>query len=163
MESKIKWLNWDEELFKDLYKDVVDKVETEKNHMNYKNVNILVLCRQSKAKSKKDKETSEFKEEYKIMTSEVKVYWDSQKETVSFATKNISEQNIFKWCPMFMALPNSEDILWEGLFKVFLKYYQKVMDFTELEPTEDWEEIRKKLGFTSEYKPLYTDGPKIEE
>lgn len=107
MNSCIDWLNWDESIFRHLYLDVVSKVESEKNHMNYKNVNILVLCNQSKVTSKKDKEIAEFKEPYKIMTSEVRIYWDTQKETVRCATKNISESQIIKWCPMFNALPKN--------------------------------------------------------
>lgn len=107
MVSNIEWLNWSEETFKSFYENVVNKVESEKNHMNYKNVNILVLCNQTKLTSKKDKEVSEFKEPYKIMTSEVRIYWDMEKEKVRCATKNISESQIIKWCPMYKALPKN--------------------------------------------------------
>ena len=102
MKSVIEWLDWNEEVLRDVYKEYVEKIEANHN-LRLNNINVLVLC-----KSKKGDDTK-----YKIMCSKMIMYWaegvyfsSPYYPGVGFSLCNISNFNVFGFCPMSSALPS---------------------------------------------------------
>lgn len=98
--SNIEWLDWNEDNQNKVFKEIIDEILYDKN-LHYK-VNILVIAKEKKSKNNIDK----FKGNYKIMPTEVEIYWNTNNtEGISFWTKNIANKTITKFVPMEMALP----------------------------------------------------------
>ena len=101
--SNIEWLDWNEDNQYKVFKEIIDEILHDKN-LRYK-VNILVIAKEKKSKDNIDK----FKGNYKIMPTEVEIYWakhNSQNtEGIEYWTKNIANKTITKFVPMEMALP----------------------------------------------------------
>ena len=103
--SNINWLDWNEDNQNTVFKEIIDEINEDKT-LRYK-VNILVIAKEKKSKNNVDK----FKGDYKIMPTEVEIYWNTNTNAgmpepkVSFWTKNIANNTITKFVPMEMALP----------------------------------------------------------
>ena len=103
--SNINWLDWNEDNQNTVFKEIIDEINEDKT-LRYK-VNILVIAKEKKSKNNIDK----FKGDYKIMPTEVEIYWNTNTNAgmpepkVSFWTKNIANNTITKFVPMEMALP----------------------------------------------------------
>lgn len=97
--SNIEWLDWNDENLNKVFKDVIDEI-LDDNDLRYK-VNILVIAKEKKSKDNVDK----FKGNYKLMPTEVEIYWLPEHSEISFWSKNIANNTITKFVPMEMALP----------------------------------------------------------
>jgi hypothetical protein len=103
--SNINWLDWNEDNQNKVFKEIIDEILENKN-LRFK-VNILVIAKEKKSKDNIDK----FKGNYKLMPTEVEIYWNTNTNAgmpepkVSFWTKNIANNTITKFVPMEMALP----------------------------------------------------------
>ena len=90
-----------------MFKEIVDICEAD--HTKRYKVNILVIAKEKKSKL----EIDQFKGEYKLMASEVEIYWSSNSgkinrvPKVEFAPKNITGPSIIKFVPMQDALPKN--------------------------------------------------------
>lgn len=90
-----------------MFKEIVDIYETD--HTKRYKVNILVIAKEKKSKL----EVDQFKGEYKLMASEVIIYWSSNSHKINgvpkveFAPKNITGPSIIKFVPMQNALPKN--------------------------------------------------------
>ena len=102
MKSIIEWLDWNEEVLRDVYKEYVEKIEVD-HSVALDNINVLVLC-----KSRKGDDTK-----YKIMCSKMCISWTdgmcysppNNIPHVEFSLCNIAEFSVFGFCPMSSALP----------------------------------------------------------
>ena len=102
MKSIIEWLDWNEEVLRDVYKEYVEKIEVD-HSVALDNINVLVLC-----KSRKGDDTK-----YKIMCSKMCISWTNGMcysppnniPHVEFSLCNIAEFSVFGFCPMSSALP----------------------------------------------------------
>lgn len=107
MQSTIDWLDYTDENLNSAFKEIVELVEA--HHTQRYKVNILVIAKEKKTKSEVDK----FKGEYKLMPTEVEIYWNTNTNAgmpepkVSYWTKNISGPAIIKFVPMQDALPKN--------------------------------------------------------
>ena len=107
MQSIIDWLDYTDENLNSVFKEIVDICEAD--HTKRYKVNILVIAKEKKSKLEIDK----FKGEYKLMASEVIIYWSSNSgringvPKVEFAPKNITGPSIIKFVPMQDALPKN--------------------------------------------------------
>ena len=98
--SNSVWLDWNDDNLNKVFKDAVDEI-LEDNRLRYK-VNILVIAKEKKSKDNVDK----FKGNYKVMPTEVEIYWNTNGTSgISFRSKNITNNNIAKFVPMEIALP----------------------------------------------------------
>ena len=98
--SKIEWLDWNEDNRNRIFKEIIEEVLEDKTR-RYK-VNILVITNEKKSKDDIDK----FKGIFKIMPTEVEIYWSTNGiQVISFWPKNISNSTITKFVTMEMALP----------------------------------------------------------
>ena len=98
--SNFVWLDWNEDNLNKVFKDAIDEI-LEDNRLRYK-VNILVIAKEKKSKDNIDK----FKGNYKVMPTEVEIYWNTNGTSgISFWSKNITNNNITKFVPMEIALP----------------------------------------------------------
>ena len=92
MKSIIEWLDWNEEVLRDVYKEYVEKVEAD-HSVALDNINVLVLC-----KSRKGDDTK-----YKIMCSKMCISWTNGMcysppnniPHVEFSLCNIAEFSVF--------------------------------------------------------------------
>jgi hypothetical protein len=97
--SNIEWLDWNEDNRNKVFKEIIDEI-LENNELRYK-VNILVITKEKKSKENIDK----FKGNYKVMPTEVEIYWHTGHSEITFWSKNIATNTITKFVPMEMALP----------------------------------------------------------
>jgi len=103
--SNINWIDWNEDNLNNVFKEVIDEI-LENKELRYK-VNILVIAKEKKSKENCDK----FKGNYKLMPTEVEIYWNTNTNSgmpepkISFWSKNIANNTITKFVPMEMALP----------------------------------------------------------
>ena len=98
--SNFVWLDWNDDNLNKVFKDAIDEI-LEDNRLRYK-VNILVIAKEKKSKDNVDK----FKGNYKVMPTEVEIYWNTNgTPRISFWSKNITNNNITKFVPMEIALP----------------------------------------------------------
>lgn len=99
--SYINWLDWNKDNLNKVFKEIIDEI-LENKTLRYQ-VNILVIAKEKKSKDNIDK----FKGNYKIMPTEVEIYWNTNgTQGISFWSKNIGNSTITKFVPMEMALPN---------------------------------------------------------
>ena len=107
MQSIIDWLDYTDQNLNSVFKEIVDICEAD--HTKRYKVNILVIAKEKKSKS----EIDQFKGEYKLMPSEVEIYWSSNSGRINgvlkveFASKNITGPSIIKFVPMQNALPKN--------------------------------------------------------
>jgi len=99
MTSNIEWLDWNEENKNKFFKEIIDEIFEDKE-LRYK-VNILVIAKEKKSNDNVDK----FKGNYKLMPTEVEIYWLHEHQKIEFWPKNIASNTITKFVPMEMALP----------------------------------------------------------
>lgn len=105
MVSNINWIDWNETNQNEVFKEIIEEVTVNKKQ-RYK-VNILVIAKEKKTKDEIDK----FKGDYKIMPTEVEIYWNTNTNAgmpepkVSLWSKNIANNTITKFAPMEMCLP----------------------------------------------------------
>lgn len=100
MTSNINWLDWNEDNLNNVFKEIVNEI-LDDNDLHYK-VNVLVIAKEKKSKDNIDK----FKGNYKIMPTEVEIYWNTNgTPKILFWSKNIANNTITKFIPMEMALP----------------------------------------------------------
>ena len=92
MKSIIEWLDWNEEVLRDVYKEYVEKIEAN-NNLSFHDFYILVIY---KAKDNNEK--------YKITKSEMAIWWNNSEGIVFYST-DISSSSIVAFCPMSLALP----------------------------------------------------------
>lgn len=99
MKSEINWYSWDNEILKEIYRDYVNKVESDHN-LDFI-INVLAIYKSKE----KNSET-----EYKIMSSKVAIFWNDRStyfspSGVQFYPYNISNSSILAFSPMYSALP----------------------------------------------------------
>lgn len=93
MKSIIEWLDWNEEVLREVYKEYIEKIEAD-HSLSFHDFYILVIY---KAKDKNEK--------YKMTKSEVAIWWSNNKGVV-FYSMDISSSSIIAFCPMSLALPH---------------------------------------------------------
>ena len=94
MKSVIEWLDWNEEVLREAYKEYVEKIEA--NHILSFHDYILVIY---KAKDKNEK--------YKMTKSEVAIWWsNSNNKGVVFYSMDILSSSNIAFCPVSLALPH---------------------------------------------------------
>lgn len=99
--SYINWLDWNDYNLNNVFKEIIEEILEDKT-LRYE-VNILVIAKEKKSKNNIDK----FKGIYKIMPTQVEIYWNTNgTQGISFWTKNISNNSITKFVTMEMALPD---------------------------------------------------------